>query len=135
LLSAGLFAVATSAYAPAAAFAAETWMSCEGSVVTTGTGPDGKPLNDTQPSKQVLAYDDGAQRLFRYSETSKKLSPMPVKSYGPDAITWAGSISASGFPSWEGKLDRAKMSVSVVRTENGNVMTWTEQCKPTQPPR
>ena len=113
--------------------AAETWIACEGTVVTTGNDADGKPVNETKPSKQTLAYDDAGQRLFRYSETRKTLDPVFVKSYATDKIVWGSATQGSSAASWEGALDRSNMSVSVVRKERGQVMTWTEQCKPTKP--
>ena len=113
------------------AFAADNWIQCDGNVVTIG-GAGGK--EETKPVHDVFVIDDAAQQLFRYSDSRKALDLVFVTGYSPKQITWGSPAGASyGDARWEGRLDRATQALSLVRRQQGETMTWTETCKPTQP--
>lgn len=113
--------------------AAESWLACEGTV-DTATTKDGKTENTSAKASDIYAYNDASKALMKYSEKSKNLSPVFVTGYDDKAIAWAnagGANAGSGAATWEGKIDRASMALNMTRKEKGEVMTWTQQCKPT----
>ena len=113
---------------PIPCYAAESWIQCDGTLVTTGAAQASKPVHD------VYAYSDDEQRLFKYSETRKLLDPVFVTQYSAKEIKWASPGSgSSGDASWEGSPDRTRLALSLIRRERGETTTWKETCKPAQP--
>lgn len=115
-----------------AAFAAETWLSCNGNVATIPSGA--KAPAATEASARVLAVNDQNQKLYQWSDKRKELALVPTLTYAPDKITWGAEMMNSSGMSWQGSLDRAKMKVDISRKDrDGVTMVWKEQCQPTEP--
>lgn len=128
---AALAAVAFSGTA-GSAFAADTWLACNGNVVTIPSGA--KAPSSTEPSDRVLAFNDENSRLYEWSDKRKSLDPVPTLSYAPGKITWGADMMNSSGMSWQGTLDRAKMKLDIHRKDReGVTMVWKEQCQPTAP--
>jgi hypothetical protein len=117
------------------ALAAERWVACEGTVATTVT-KDGKTETTNAPATDVYAYNDASKALFKYSDKRNTLDPVFVTGFDDKAIKWANagaSSAGSSAASWEGSIDRATLALKLTRTERGEIMTWTQQCKATSP--
>lgn len=116
------------AFAAGPAMAADVWISCEGSIVTT-KGKDSTKATATD----VYAYNDDVRALYRYSAQRKQLYIVPTSSYDPKAIAWGNPTKnlAAQEEQWQGSIDRAKMSLKQVRQQGDEVMTWEQVCKPT----
>lgn len=120
-------------FAASPALAAESWLACAGTVATATT-KDGKTENTSAPATDIYAYNDANKALMKYSEKNKTLSPVFVTGYDDKAIAWAnagGANAGSGAATWEGRIDRASWALNMTRKEKDEVMTWTQQCKPT----
>lgn len=118
-----------------AAMGAEKWVACDGTVATSAT-KDGKTETTSAPAKDTYAYNDATKMLFKYSDARKSLDPVFVTGYDDKAITWAnaGTTSpGSTAATWQGRLDRSNLALSLTRSERGEVMTWTQQCKMAPP--
>ena len=125
---AGLFAAA----GMTGAQAAQTWIDCTGQMVTTKAGKADAPVQ----VHDIYQIDDQAKGLFKYSETRKSADPEPVTQFDDKTIVWAekpdlGALDAS----WQGKIDRAAMSLTQEFSQGPEKTTWTEQCKPTSAPQ
>lgn len=119
--------------APSAA--AETWIACEGTV-TTSDVKDGKTETSSAAAKDVYVYDDALKALFKYSDARKSLSPLFVTSFDDKGIVWAnagGKTAGSLASAWEGRINRADMSLKLTRTERSETLTWSQTCKGTGP--
>lgn len=115
----------------APALAVDTWIQCDGSVATVGG--DGV-AGAAKPAHDVFVYNDEIKRLFKYSLTRRSLDPVFVTDYAQQRITWSSPTGSSYRDvRWQGQLDRSTLVLCVVRREKGETMTWTENCKPTQP--
>jgi hypothetical protein len=120
-------------FAAPAALAAESWLQCDGTIVTSGS-VDGKANTENKSARDIYAFNDDTKRLFKYSDTRKTLDTVFVNDYGPKQIKWSSPAGSSyGDARWEGELDRDKLALKVVRHEKGETMTWAETCKPMQP--
>ncbi len=110
------------------AFAADTWIACEGTVATKM----GSATATTEPANDFYAYNDDINALYKYSPKRQSLDMISVSGYDAKAITWKTVPRGVGAEllNWEGSLDRGKMSLNIVREEGEEVMTWTQQCKP-----
>jgi hypothetical protein len=120
-------------FAASPVLAADSWISCQGTVETAAT-KDGKTESSSAQATDIYAYNDASKQLMKYSEKNKNLSPVFVTGYDDKAISWAnaGGVNAgSGAATWEGRIDRASMALKMTRTEKGEVMTWNQQCKAT----
>ncbi|MBY0509906.1 MAG: hypothetical protein K2P94_07105 [Rhodospirillaceae bacterium] len=129
----GFLCIAGLGLAATPVLAAESWLACEGTVATATT-KDGKTENTSAQATDIYAYNDANKALMKYSEKNKNLSPVFVTGYDDKAISWAnagGANAGSGAATWEGRIDRASLALKMTRTEKGEVMTWTQQCKPT----
>lgn len=123
-------ALACIALAASPVLAAETWIACEGKVTTTPK--EGKP--SVADAHDVYVLNDANKSLSKYSEPRKSADPVFVTGYDDKAVTWAnagGAGTGSTAAAWEGRLDRAALSLKMTRTEQGESMVWTETCKPT----
>ncbi len=123
-----LTATLLAAWVPGA-LAADQWLACEGTKVTTGQNDDGETLNETQPIADIYAYNDDLQGLYFYSQDRQTLSPVAVETYTPAEITWDGE--GVWGARWDGVLNRDEMSLNIVRTEKEMRSEWTAQCTPT----
>jgi hypothetical protein len=112
------------------AIAAENWLACDGNVVTS-TIKDGKSETTTAAASDFYVYDDARKALYHYSQRRKSLAPVAMIGYDEQAIRWGSPIGLS--EGWEGQIDRSSMTLKMVRTEGPEVMTWSQQCKPTSP--
>jgi hypothetical protein len=115
--------------------AAESWIACDGTVATSTT-KDGKTETASAPANDVYVFNDGNKMLFKYADTRKALDPVFVTKFDDNTIAWANAGGASAgttAATWQGALDRASMALKMTRTERGEVMTWTQQCKTTAP--
>ena len=113
----------------APAFAAETWLACEGTVVTK----KGKEAGTSVAARDIYAYNDDAKVLYKYAPARKSLDLVSTTTYDAKQIVWmnVGKGIGSQTAHWEGKIDRGKMALSIVREDGDEVMTWTQACKPT----
>ena len=113
----------------APAFAAETWIACEGTVVTK----KGKEAGTSAAASDIYAYNDDVKALYKYAPNRKSLDLVATTTYDAKQILWQNPGRGVGSQSvqWEGKIDRGKMALSLVRQDGDEVMTWTQQCKPT----
>lgn len=128
-----LLCIAGLGLAATPALAAESWLACEGTVATATT-KDGKTDTTSAEAKDIYAYNDASKALMKYSEKNKNLSPVFVTGYDDKAISWAnagGANAGSGAATWEGRIDRASLALKMTRKEKDEVMTWSQQCKPT----
>jgi hypothetical protein len=127
-LRASIFGVALACIA-APAMAAETWIACEGTVSTKV----GKAAATTEPANDIYAYNAEAKTLYKYAPARKRLDLISTNRFDDKTIGWvnAGKGIGSQTTSWEGSIDRAKMSLKLVRESGDEVMTWTQSCKPT----
>ena len=119
-----IFIAAALAGVSAPALAAEVWISCDGSVVT-------KPVKGeatTTTASDVYVYNDDTKLVYRYLP-NQTLSIMPITGYSDKQFTWANN-SQSGEVSWNGTIDRAALTLKQTRDDDGEIMTWTQQCKP-----
>jgi len=107
------------------ALGAETWIQCDGTVVTKS-----KSEEKSAPATDWYVYDDAKQAFYKYSPQRKTLDPYVTGSYSPKQITWGTGPTMGQQITFEGKLDRGPMAVSISRRENGEVMTWKQTCKP-----
>lgn len=116
------------------ALAAESWIDCNGQKVTTGT-MDGKPVNETKPAHDIYSFDDGTKYLYKYSEERKVSDPEPVTVFSPQEIKWGDKPppGSSSTATWEGRLDRASLALTLNYQEAGTKIVWTEQCKASSP--
>jgi hypothetical protein len=123
-----LLVLGASAAVAAPLRAAETWIQCDGTVITSGATQESKPVHE------VYVYDDDTRHLFKYSDSRKSLDAVFVTNYAPREIAWSSPSGATYADArWEGRLDRTTNALSIVRHERGETMTWTETCKPAQP--
>lgn len=113
----------------APAFAAETWIACEGTVVTK----KGKDAGTSAAASDIYAFNDEAKVLYKYAPKRKSLDLVSTTAFDAKQIVWmnVGKGIGSQTAHWEGKIDRAKMALSLVREDGDEVMTWSQQCKPT----
>ncbi|HLG89305.1 MAG TPA: hypothetical protein VKZ79_19170 [Alphaproteobacteria bacterium] len=112
--------------------AATTWIDCTGQMVTTKAGKADAPVQ----VHEIFQIDDQAKGLFKYSEVRKSADPEPVTEFDDKSIVWAekpdlGALDAS----WQGKIDRAAMTLTQEYNQGPEKTTWTEQCKPTSAPQ
>jgi hypothetical protein len=125
--AAGLFAAAASG-----AQAAQTWIDCTGQMVTTKAGKADAPVQ----VHEIYQIDDQAKGLFKYSEARKSADPEPVTQFDDKTIVWAEKPDLGALDSsWEGKIDRAAMTLTQEYTQGPEKTNWTEQCKPTSAPQ
>jgi len=118
---------------PGFARAAETWISCTGTVVTQPIRKD-TPAPPPAPSTHIFAYNDETRVLFEYSNERKSLASLPVSRYTPQQIAWsADHLYTTTGVFWNGSLDRATMTVTIKREDSRGAMTWTEKCSPASP--
>ena len=54
---------------------------------------------------------------------------MPITGYSDKQFTWANNPQ-SGEVSWNGTIDRAALTLKQTRDDDGEITTWTQQCKP-----
>lgn len=113
------------------ASAAPTWIECTGERVSERV-VDGKTVRETGPIRDYYIFDDANKTLSQYFEATKSRGLQKVTAFSPAEIKWAYR-QAPQEAHWEGTLDRAKMTVSVVRRQNEDIETRTATCKPTQP--
>jgi len=127
-LRASVFGVALACIA-GPALAAETWIACEGTVSTKV----GKAAATSAPANDIYAYNTEAKTLYKYAPTRKSLDLISTNKFDDKSIGWInpGKGIGSQTTSWEGTIDRAKMSLKMVRESGDEVMTWTQSCKPT----
>jgi len=124
--------IAVLAVPSSGALAAESWLTCRGSVTTLPATDPAQPV--TAASQRVLAFNDEFKRLYQYSPDRKSLDIMPTATYTSDKISWGADLMSSSGMKWEGSLDRKNMEVSISRRDRyGEQMTWKEQCEPSAP--
>jgi len=112
-----------------AAFAAEDWLVCKGTVTTTIAQQSSTPAD----SERVLMLDGVNKRLYQWSERRKALNLIPAQSFTPDRVVWSTDLTNTGGLKWHGSLDRHAMVLGIERTDhNLDRMTWNEACQPTQ---
>lgn len=108
------------------AWAADTWLACDGSVVT-------KQLKGGESTAQtvsdVYVYNDELKKLYKYVPSMQALALLGITAYGDKQIAWSGAEQGTG--TWQGTIDRPALSLKQTRDSVEDVMTWTEQCKPT----
>ncbi len=79
------------------AVAADTWLTCGGTVSKTGKSEDGTGINETKSISDIYAYNDELNGLYLYSaEKRRSRRPSIPPSWG--AGNGAG-CSAAGPPS------------------------------------
>ncbi len=110
------------------AFAADTWLACDGNLVTK----KGSAAATTVPISEFYAFNDDVKTLYKYAPKRQSLDMISTKSYDAKAITWVNVARGVGaeMANWEGRLDRVKMSLTIKREDGDEVMTWTQACKP-----
>lgn len=125
-------AVLAASFYAAGAHAADTWLACKGTMTVTPNGA--KAPTSSEPSERVLSYDDDIKRIYQWLEPKKQLSPLPEKIYTDKEITWDVSDRTTAGSYWNGRLDRANMSLTMEYTEGDLTKTlWKEACAPTTP--
>jgi hypothetical protein len=107
------------------ALAAETWIQCDGTVVTKN-----KKEEKSAPATDWYVYDDANQTFYKYSPQRKTLDPYVSVNYSPKQITWGTPNTVGQQLTFEGKLDRGPMALSISRREYDETMTWKQTCKP-----
>lgn len=114
--------------APAFAYSPQ-WLECTGELTITpaGAAPTKQPAND------IYVYDPDARNLFKYSETQRRLAYLGARAVSDLDIRWSGSSSGIGGSSWEGRLDRGAMSLSLSYKGDQETRIWSQSCKPTDP--
>jgi hypothetical protein len=114
------------------ALAAESWIACDGNVVTK----TGSAAETSAAASDIYALNDEAKALYRWSPERKSLDMISTTTYDAKSVGWVnvGKGVGSQTASWEGHIDRAKMSVKITREDGDEVMTWSLQCKPTTQP-
>ena len=75
------------------AHAADTWLACKGTVVTTPNGA--KAPASTAPSERILVFNDDIKRIYQWFDARKQMSPLPEKVYTDKDITWDVSDRAT----------------------------------------
>ncbi|MHB1207149.1 MAG: hypothetical protein ACYCZX_16385 [Rhodospirillaceae bacterium] len=123
-------AVALAWAGPAAAYTPK-WLACTGDVTITPNGTSAQPSKEA--AEDVYVYDDDAKTLFKYSPTRKSLAYVGANRYTDGEIAWTGSSSGIDSSSWEGRLDRKTLGLSLSYKTAAETRTWAEQCKPTTP--
>jgi len=122
--------VAALVLVPKDVLAADTWLSCSGTLATTLADKNAQ-APASQPSGRTLVYNDELSRMYEYSKERKALSELPTESYTPKQIKWKSDIFQNGGMKWEGTLNRSDLSLVIQRVDPESVMTWTEKCSPT----
>jgi hypothetical protein len=116
----------------APALAAESWFACDGNVVTK----KGAAAETSATANDIYALNDEVRALYKWSPQRKTLDLISTTTYDPKSIVWVnvGKGIGSQTAHWEGRIDRANMSLKIVREDGDEMMTWTQQCKPTTAP-
>ena len=111
--------------------AADQWIACDGTLVSK----KGSEAPTTTQVTDVYSIDDAAKALFKYSDTRQRLDMISLKSFDAKSILWQndGEGFGSQAAQWQGRIDRNKMSLSLVRRDGDETLTWTQACKPTDP--
>ena len=122
--------VAALVFVPKDALAADSWLSCSGTLATKLADKNAQSP-PSQPSARTLVYNDELSRMWEYSAERKTLNELPTESYTPQQIKWKSDIAQNGGMKWEGTLNRTDLSIVIQRVDPGSVMTWTEKCSPT----
>jgi hypothetical protein len=132
--TAPLLALAVSAVAGATAQAyTPKWLACDGKV-TIETRDQGKPQTQTEDVHDLYLYDDDNKNLFKHSDARKSDDIEPVTAYTDKEIRWGSKNMTISGATWEGALDRTSLALKMVYRDPDGTRTWTEQCKPAQPP-
>ncbi len=116
------------AYSSAAFAYTPQWLECTGDVTVT----DANGAQSKRTATDVYVVDSDTKNLFRYSETSKRLSYVGTTPTN-NVLKWSGTGGNIERHTWQGELDLGSMALQLTATSDSETQKWAQRCTPTSP--